>query len=71
MTAAKRMCRGLMSPSTMAEAGPIISFSHCLFYDRKGIEGLMCSPLASFLTHAPVHKFIGCKFLAGLHRGGE
>lgn len=62
MTAAKRtqcMCQGLMSPSTMAEAGPIISFSHCLFYERKGIEELMCPLLASFLTHAPVHKYIG------------
>lgn len=48
-----------VKPSTMAEAGPIISFSHCLFYDRKGIEGLMCSLLASFPAHAPVHKFIG------------
>lgn len=57
------MCQGLMSPSTMAEAGPIISFSHCLFYDRKGIEGLMCSLLAGFLTHAPMHKFYKVEIL--------
>lgn len=45
-------------------------FPHCLFYGRKGIEGLMCS-LASSPAHAPAHKFIGWKFLAGLHRDGE
>lgn len=33
-------------------------FSQCSFCDQKGMKGLMCVLLASFLTHAPVHNFI-------------
>lgn len=46
-------------------------FSHCLFYDRKRIEGLMCALLATFLNHAAVHIFISWNFLASLHWGRE
>lgn len=66
MTAAKRtqrMCQGLMSPGTMAVVGPIISIPTVCFMTGKESGGLMCVPLASVLTHDPVHRIYKAKIL--------